>query len=269
LNFTASQARAILAGRQTMTHILATPSKTIARGNGTEYKTRPFTPAIGTRIPFRYSAPLDGDAADHYERAHIIVTACTTKPSPIGAVTAEDARAAGHRTPEDLAAWWVRRHDKDWVARRERREREAGRDPAVFLRRVIGQRFAQRHADTLVWPIRFRLDEQQEPRFLLPASRGDVADDAVLGYTTIPARALEAVEVVDTATLGVAWATDAAERHTEARGDTETRRMARSLASRTRENILAAERAGVDTRDLVEQLEHVVQKIEQRRSEAA
>jgi hypothetical protein len=260
VHLTPSQARAVLDGQQTMTHVIATRTKTATRPNGTRYATVPFVPEIGMRIPFGFDEPIDGDP-DHRGRAYIVVTDCPVKPAPIGDVTADEARAAGHRTPDDLAASWVRHHDKDWVARRERREIEAGRDPAVFLRRVLGQRFAQRHAATLVWPIRFRLDHADTPQFLLPASAGDLGD-GVLGYTENVDRALDTAEVVDPALLLQHWA-DAAEkrRHAE-RNVEESRRQIRSVIERLRQNLIAAERAGGDLREHLDRLAAVADQIE-------
>jgi len=263
LRFTPQQTRAVLDSRQTMTHVIAHPSRTATRRNGTTYETVPFVPKVGLRIPFSFDDPRAGDP-DHRGRAHIVVTACAAEPAPIGAVTAEEAKAAGHRSPEALSEWWVRQHDKDWVARRERRETEQGRDPKVFLRRVIGQRFAQRHADTLVWPIRFRLDITDEPTFLLPAARGDQGD-GVLGYTHNVARALDDVETVD---LDSGWETAADARHAEARGDQDAKRLARSIGSQVRENLLAAHRAGVDIAPDVAALQRAVTDLDRRRDAA-
>lgn len=269
MRFTPQQSRAILDRRQTMVHIIAREPRTIQRTRkvgpraevggkprsvpyGPERTSRPFVPRVGLEIAFTHDE----------QRAVIVVTECTDEPVALSSFSVADAKAVGHASADAYRTWWVRRYDHDWLTRAEARERGAHRQ--AFIPRMILQRFEDRHADTPVWPLRFRLASEVEappsPVFLLPGSRAraGVATD----YTTDPGAAVDAGEVLDAAQLNPTWAADAEKRRKAERAEEEARRAMRSTFARARQVCLDGLANGRDIQPVLATIDKALAELE-------
>lgn len=178
----------ILAGRKTQTRRPVRAPQVRQRANGTTYTTRPFQPTVGRTV-----AVQAGRGKPELFRVHVT----GVRSEPVGQISFADARAEGFRTSDEFREHWVRLHDRQWVT--------AHPDGDLL------DRFAARHAGTLVWVIEFEPIGDQ-PRLLAARSQH--------GYTTSPALALagepEAVSESEQAVLtAMAHARDQALREDE------------------------------------------------------
>lgn len=229
-------------------------------------------PAPGSRVAVQ---PGRGKRAV----AHVFVRA-VEGPAVAGDLDQRAAIAEGFRTTADFRLYWVRLHDKAWIARQEtRRDPDTGErvQIACLLDRALLQRFEDSHAHRQVWVIRFELDRTHRPRLLTPAARPetdvtprrgrvqlvDPDDPGDHGYTdsTFAAMAGDADpgEYVDPTSLQPAWAALAELRHAVA-----TEQPPATLEERLRAVRDAARRAGVDLGRQERELEGRIRAMERK-----
>lgn len=192
----------------------------------------------------------------------------------LGNISFDEVRAEGFRTTDEFKISWVRQHDKAWVARQERTIVDSLVDGDVLEcedgRALVDQktlaRFDMRHADRMVWVIRFELDRSHRARLLAPAARA-ARDGDEHGYTENPRRALrDEPEAVDAQVLNE-YVADARAREAGQSGRREEllRRRAKSLALRLRQEAVTAQRNGTDITGALDQIEAHLRILEGRR----
>ena len=169
----AEHVRLIRAGKKTQHRIPIRQQRDVTRKNGTTYRSQPFRPHIGMRVPVSVTQQVDGKPQAIPQRTIIVETYETLFLAD--GLDIIVARAEGHKTTDAFKTNWVRRHDRPWIdAQTQRLEIEPGDD-------VLLERFARRHADTAVWAVVFRLDPVVSPRYLAASPTSIEAD-----YTTQP-----------------------------------------------------------------------------------
>lgn len=150
--------------------------RAVASGRKTQHRV-PFV--AGKRCPFAVEHHYPVGARGRSAACRIRVLSVTRAPLQVGF---RQARAEGHRTSTGFRAWWVGRHDANWLARQGDDVDEA----------TILERFAERHAGRPVWVVTFEIEG--DPVRYCARSRGSA--DAAGQYTLNKARASDPVEVV-------------------------------------------------------------------------
>lgn len=171
--FTARQARAIIAGRQTQTRIPVLTGR-----------------ACPVKVSHDYPVQVRrGRRLDTVTRIMVLGRG----QQRAGDVALPGARAEGCRTTNDWRIRWVRWRDRAWIEREKVDLVAVYDDEVSIVNWILLERFEQRHADTMVWAIAFE-PVVDAPRFLAHPTRtsGD--------YVATPARAIDPVEAIDETT---------------------------------------------------------------------
>lgn len=85
----------------------------------------------------------------------------SVRQEPLGDITFASARAEGFRTQDDFKAYWVRLHDRRWIARAEHHP-ASGIGPTLELTASdLVERFDQHWAQEKVWAIAFSVEAAQ------------------------------------------------------------------------------------------------------------
>jgi hypothetical protein len=203
-------ARLVARGRKTMTRRLIGEPRRAVRRNGTAYMTSPWRPRVGREEPVQ---PGRG----RLQIARVEIT--EVRREQLGLVTFEDACAEGFRTTADFKGYWVRLHDKAWVAKREPVDDQGDVVEALPADELAG-RFDDRWGYVPVWVVRFELVGEQVIRLAHAAAPTvryrtvngrQVIDDkdrdlVDRGYTTSEQDALpDEPEVIDPGRLHPDW----------------------------------------------------------------
>lgn len=168
-------ARAVIDGRKTMTRRPVKGDTPCRYKAGHDYAVQPGRgkPAIGR------------------------IKVLDVRDEPVGRITHADARAEGFRNTAAFKAYWVRLYDARWVERLEvdiTEDLGGGRSESELV-----YRFDVAHAHKPVWVIAFTTTTDT-PRFLAPPGQGTVDINGNADYTENPRRAIDDLEVIDTAT---------------------------------------------------------------------
>jgi hypothetical protein len=251
----------ILAGEKTMTRRPAkdTSPRVRRRGNRTIIS-RSFEPKAGRSYAVQ---------AGRGKPATLRIEVTDVREELAGDITHGDANLEGFRSVDEFKAYWVRLYDRDWLRRREQRVEDGAVVTVPLPAGELVARFDDRHAATLVWVIAFRPDRAAPPRYL--AARSDEL------YTGDERQALQGpdgepeAEALDANTLE-AYARTARDRHEQFLAsldpDEVARVRARGLASRLRQEVLAARRAGADINEDLHNIERHIRSIERKRRAA-
>jgi hypothetical protein len=215
------QARAIQTGKATTLRrpIDERGYATRNRRGRTEVR-KPTVHQPSDRIAIRTT--IKGDAL-----CHVLITGL--RKERLGRLTFDDARAEGFRTTTAFKTHWVRRHDAEWIARREQ---EAVLPDGTIEQRVMAddalvERFDSRHAEMLVWVLSIEV-ERDTPKLL--AAQSDEL------YVDTPARAMPGEpEAINVEMLRPVWSKRSTARHVDAVRNEMDRRRRRSIVERVRQ----------------------------------
>jgi hypothetical protein len=180
--------------------VIVTPKH--ARAIETGRKTQARQPILGARC--RYKPGHDYSIQPGRGKPSVCrIQIVNILEQQLGDITHKDARAEGHRDIVAFKGHWVRAHDRAWVDRQETSVDAAG---VIDVDRYLSDldlrpRFEARHAHRLVHVITFKL-LTDSPLFL--ASQRDILTGRAADsgeYTTRRDRAIDDLEVIDTATM--------------------------------------------------------------------
>lgn len=249
-------------------------AKLVLRGQKTETR-RPIKPSESEcRYRLQHSYSIQRSATDTIQGARLVVT--HVEHQLLADLDLPAARAEGFRTRADFADYWMGLYEKRWPPTHDEHCPRCQGTGVIDADQVtagitdlqecpvcdmgvvqiadeidpdiIWQRFLVRHGNTMVWVIRFEL-EQDPIRLLTPSGRPHGSE---LGYTTERFNAIrDEPEAVDPARISKDWRTRAQAHHKASLQSTDSARLAglRSDEERLAElRAMAAERK-VDVRD--------------------
>jgi hypothetical protein len=239
---------------------------------------RPYKPKPGDRFPVQQRAVKDGKPSAETQ-GHAIITSATQELA--GDLTFDDARQMGYRTTSDAMEAWLCDYDPGWVCEEPVCHAcggpgltEAGFCVTCGCDDQPRARFIAKHADRLVWVIRFELDRSHESHLLaaVPAREGTEDGD----YVSSPAQAMggdaDPGEAIDARIAEVytregiqGWAAREAQRQAD--------RDRMALAERLRLVQGEAAMQGIDVhrveRSILQRIRAMEMKVEQHRKRAA
>lgn len=155
---------------------------------------KPYRPREGDRFPVQQRVHVAGKLTAETQ-GHAIVSDVQVQRA--GELTYDDARAMGYRTTSEAMAAWLADHDQAWICEPDQLDEcQACGGPGLTADGYCvtcgcddqpRARFTRRHADRLVWVVRFDLDRTHVPRLLaaVPGREGDANGD----YVTSPSQA--------------------------------------------------------------------------------
>lgn len=260
MHISTRQLNQIRGGRKTQIRVPVREPRQATRKNNTTYISQPFKPEVGATMTLREPPP-----PRHHEdtRVPVRITITEAREQLLGELSFPDVIAEGHSTTSGFQVWWVSVHDRPWIARRLQDNNSTVPDDMVI------DRFHARHADTLVWAIRFEIDRSDRPRILVAAGRrygdergySETTTGAVIGgYDEKGQPFPEAVGVEDV------WLSRYAK---EARDEHHLRGLERPIEWRLRQALLDAQAAGVDVTRQVLAIEQRIRSIRLRAAQRA
>jgi hypothetical protein len=203
-----------------------------------------------------------------------------------GKISGRDLKVEAFKNPVDVKRDFLLRYDGAWIRSQGRAivratweaDRASGRhgdwiEPDADLVYDVGlhhledddiiARFQARWNDKGVWLV--TLEPVATERYLLPAGRPAHTEH---GYSTTAQDDLDAGEVVDPAVLRPEWGQAAKSIHREARTDRAVKEEAWSVARLVREELVAANRRGLDTSGPLERIRRELDALREDRDAA-